>query len=321
MTGHYPRIRLYEGDRLMRREVVRLVLHLPFEHHDLADGVNRALEVYLRAVGTGLEVLSDHDLGYEPYPLDEDGWERVRATLSPPRGRRFLDDLENPEDLHRYLKNQFERQVQLWGEQSGVSGYGFFYWSRLPWRRRSVEEEVSLVSFSWPTEYLEENGPGRMRELALELAALLPFSSGHAGLAFSSISTFDVSLEGIREEAARHPGVDVTHGQLSLGARVDGVHWLDFLGPPVLGELGGVVGLRGRLHAAETTVQELDGERAVVTLGKWPEAGDLARGRSLPAYRELARVLEPWLYACPANGEFDGATPEETRRWWRRFLD
>lgn len=223
MTGHCPRIRLYEGDRLMKREVVRLVLHLPFDHHDLSDGVSRALEVYLRAVGTGLEVLSDDDLGYEPYPLDEDGWEQVRATLSPPRGRRFLDDLENPKDLHRYLKNQFERQVQMWGEHSGVSGYGFFYWARLPWRRRSEEEdEVSLVSFSWPTEYLEEHGPGRMRELAL---------------------------------------------------------------------------------------------------GKWPEAGDLAQGRNLPAYRELARVLEPWLYACPSERELDGATPEETRRWWRRFLD
>ncbi|HSP79761.1 MAG TPA: type VI immunity family protein, partial [Myxococcaceae bacterium] len=195
-------------------------------------------------------------------------------------------------------------------------------WARLPWRTRTeVEDEVSLVSFSWPVEYLEEHGPGWMRELAMELASLLPFSSGHVGLAFSSISTFDVSLEGIREEAMRYPGLDVTHGQVSLGARVDGVHWLDFLGPPVLGELGGAAGLRGRLHAAETTVQELDGERAVVTLGKWPEAGDLAQGRDLPAYRELARVLEPWLYACPPEREFDGATPEETRRWWRRFLD
>jgi hypothetical protein len=57
-----------------------------------------------------------------------------------------------------------------------------------------------------------------------------------------------------------------------------------------------------------------------VTLGTWPEAGDLAQGRDLPAYRELARVLEPWLFGC-TNYRWSGYTHEETRRWWRRFLD
>jgi Protein of unknown function (DUF3396) len=42
--------------------------------------------------------------------------------------------------------------------------------------------------------------------------------------------------------------------------------------------------------------QELTGERVVVTLGTWPEAGDTQQGHTLPAWRELARVLEPWLY-------------------------
>ncbi|WNG41675.1 DUF3396 domain-containing protein [Archangium violaceum] len=36
---------------------------------------------------------------------------------------------------------------------------------------------------------------------------------------------------------------------------------------------------------------------------------------------ELARVLEPWLYQCPTYHFFHGSNPEETRRWWRRFLD
>ena len=101
MTQHYPRIRLSEsrpdGDRLWMREVVRLVLHLPFDHHDLADRVSRAFDVYLRAVGTGPDLFSEYDLGYEPYELDEDAWARIRAALSPPLGERFLDDLEVPE--------------------------------------------------------------------------------------------------------------------------------------------------------------------------------------------------------------------------------
>jgi hypothetical protein len=101
----------------------------------------------------------------------------------------------------------------------------------------------------------------------------------------------------------------------AIGTRIDGVHWLNFLGPPVLGELGGAAGLRTRLHSPDTTVQELDSERAVVTLGNWPEAGDLEQGHTLPAYRELARVLEPWLFL----GRYDD--DEQLRRWERRFLD
>lgn len=314
MTGPHPRI------RHSQRDVVRLVLHLPFDHHDLADRVIRVLEVYLRAVDRGQQLFSEYSLGYEPNPLREDSWERIRAALSPPRGERFLDDEQDEEYVHRRVKAQFQRTVELSSGDSGVSGHGFFYWARLPWRT-PVEDEVSLVSFSWPTEYLKEHGPVRMRELVVELASLLPFSSGHAGLAFYSPNPSGASLEGVHTEAFRYPGLDVTHGSRFLGPRVDGVHWLNFLGPPVLGAVGDAAGLRARLHSPGVTVHEMEGERAVVTLGQWPEAGDLARGDSLPAYRELARVLEPWLYACPSHHSFHGSNPEETRRWWRRFLD
>ncbi len=54
----------------------------------------------------------------------------------------------------------------------------------LPWESDG-SQLVSVVSFSLPTEYLVQHGPGRVRELALELAAPLPFCSGHAGLSFN----------------------------------------------------------------------------------------------------------------------------------------
>jgi hypothetical protein len=76
--------------------------------------------------------------------------------------------------------------------------------------------------------------------------------------------------------------------------------------------------LRSRLRSPGTTVQQLEGGRAVVTLGEWPEAGDTEQGRTLPAYRELARVLEPWLYQGRELLDFP---PEDMRRWERRFLD
>jgi hypothetical protein len=64
----------------------------------------------------------------------------------------------------------------------------------------------------------------------------------------------------------------------------------------------------------------LEGERAVITLGPWPEAGDTEQGQTLSAYRELARVLEPWLYQEPYPLHYD-FTPEDMLRWERRFLD
>lgn len=326
MTGHFPRIRLYSSQsgqqRLVRREVVRLGLYLPFDHVELAEAVSRSLGVYLEAVGEGPDVFSEwwHPEG-EAFPLDEYGWTQLRAQLAPPRrGKWFLEDLEDEQSVHRYLKRQCERSVRLTGGDSGVSGYGFTYQARLPWRTRThVEEEVSIVSFSWPTEYLKAHGPGRVRELALELASLLPFSAGHAGLAFQLPD--EATGPWNREELFRYPGIDVPHGLTSMGSRVDGVHWLNFLGPPVLGAVGGITGLRAHLTSPGATVQELGGERAVVTLGPWPEAGDLTQGLDLPPYRELAHVLEPWLYPCPSHESWPGSSHEETRRWWRRFLD
>jgi hypothetical protein len=155
----------------------------------------------------------------------------------------------------------------------------------------------------------------------MELAVLLPYVSGHAGLAFSSPNLWGPSMRDLHEEALRYPGLDVTHGQRDLGSRVDGVHWLNFLGPEVLTLVGGAEALRSRLHSPSTTVQLLGGGRAVVTLGAEPEAGDLLQGDALPAYRELARVLEPWLFPHPEHVSWRDCPPGTARRWWRRFLD
>jgi hypothetical protein len=63
----------------------------------------------------------------------------------------------------------------------------------------------------------------------------------------------------------------------------------------------------------------LEAERAVITLGPWPEAGDTEQGKVLPAYRELARVLEPWLYQEKLRSHLPA--DHEVLRWECRFLD
>jgi len=292
MSEHLPRIRICaKSGHLLMRDGLSLTFYMRHPHPRIAAAVTRSMDAYLRAVGPdALSLYADQD-GYWQN-LDDASWANIRREeLQHPRcgSIHLLDGAAN--EL-RYCFNYRGRKLEP-----------------LPWEK-DASGHVSKVSFWLPTEYLEQHGPGRVRELALELAAPLPFSSGHAGLSFNG-GVPSGAEEQLNELSMRYPGMDLP-GQglhsMELGTRVNGVHWLNFLGQPVLGELGGAAGLRARLHSPGTTVQELEGERVVVTLGPSPDAGDTEQGRTLPAYRELARVLEPWLYLTGSQ-------------WERRFLD
>jgi hypothetical protein len=304
MTEHPPRIRLYaENGYLLIRDGLSLTFYMRHPHAQVAQGVMRSLDAYLRAVGPN--ALGQY-AGQEGYwqKLDDAGWAHIREELRHPRSANIhLADASTSE--HRY-------SFQYRGSTL----------KPLPWERDD-SKLVSAVSFWLPTKFLEQHGPGRVRELALELAEPLPFCSGHAGLSFNC----ETDLLGVEREVHklcfRYPGMDIPDPSLlsfEIGTRVKGVHWLNFLGQPVLDELGGAAGLRARLHSPRTTVQEMEGERAIVTLGPWPDAGDTEQGRTLPAYRELARVLEPWLYLTESQ-HAHLEVPEHVRRWERRFLD
>ncbi len=300
MSEHYPRVRRYSihdtGRYLVIRECVSITLYVQRAHKEISQAVMRALEVYCRAVGPQALGLYGDDEG-DWQELDDKGWEFIR--------QRFL--------------NPLGANIELTGASDDLAGYEFVYSGRRP---EDIERgQASGATFFLPTEFLEEHGPERVRELALDLAAELPFTSGHAGLSFNfPEALLDVTTP-IREDAFRYPGLDMpdSYVALDIGTRVKGAYWLTFLGQPVLGALGGVEGLRTRLLSPGITVQGMEGERAVVTLGHWPEAGDVQEGHTLPAYRELALMLEPWLYAFPSR--WDGFSREDMRRWERRFLD
>jgi hypothetical protein len=304
MGEHYPHIRHYTrtGEPwLFIRESVNITFYMRRSHQEVVQTVMRALDVYRQAVGqTTLGWYVDSEGDWQE--LDTQGWETTRCKLLHSRGARIL----------------------LAGSPDDLTGYEFAYHGEQPDETPSADarEPMCAVAFWLPTEYLEEHGPGRVRELVLELAVGLPFNSGHAGLAFLFPEGVLGTIESLREECLRYPGLDVpgfSTASTFIGTRVKGVHWLNLLGQPVLGELGGAEGLRARLHSSGTTVQEIDGQRAVVMLGQWPEAGDVREGRLLPAYRELARVLEPWLYE--ERFDWGGFSREDMRRWKRRFLD
>ncbi|HYO54716.1 type VI immunity family protein, partial [Archangium sp.] len=244
----------------------------------------------------------------------------------------FIEELSEA-TAHRMEKRGYATQLLFDGGFRSRNGYELCYRARIPWRAPSPDS-VSILTATLPTEYLELHGPMKVRELALEMASQLRFATGHAGLALHLYWPLRAADEALRAELSRYPGIDLRPAWPSthrMGVRVDGVHWLNFLAQPVLRQLGGAAAMGSRIRAPETTVHELDEDRVVVSLGEWPEAGDLSAGRTLPAYRELARVLEPWLepLRLPESTWSDEPprysdicfTANEARRWWRRFLD
>lgn len=338
MARPYPRIRLSGPvktktwtretgvvermeDRLLVRDLVRIVFFVPYDHFQIAAGVSHALDSYLRAVEGHPEALARYTCCYwEPRGLSERGWELIRETLQP-QEHRYFDDY-TPDEAFHPEKEGAEPYFSIHADDD--SGYSFRYHARLPWRE-PPRNSVSVLQVTLPTEFLEERGEDVVRALVLDMASRLPFATGHAGLALSTRSSTDEQLDPLRPVILRHPGFDIRDASIhdNMGARVDGIHWLNFLGQPVLGELGGASELRARLQCPTTTVQEMEEQRVVVALGPCPEAGDLAEGQTLPAYRELARVLEPWMEPFPwrLTPFEDPSVEEELRRWWRRLLD
>ncbi|XHF09789.1 DUF3396 domain-containing protein [Archangium gephyra] len=187
----------------------------------------------------------------------------------------------------------------------------------LPWPER--KDDVCVLYLRLPTEYLEERGPEHVHALALELAAELPFSSGYVDFVLCASLLHEVAaLELIRP---RYPGVHLASSGATMyvGTRVEGVHWMNFLGQPVLGELGGVSALRERLALPGLSLEEMSGERVLITLGVRPEVGEVEADQRLAPHRALARILEPCLYQ--RKSMFGRPVPEALLRWDRRFLE
>ncbi|MDC0707480.1 DUF3396 domain-containing protein [Stigmatella sp. ncwal1] len=260
------------------------------------------MEAYLSAIGpSAIGWYIDPEGEYQK--LDGTGWVLTRQKLREGRGGI----------------------TRLYDAPGSGEPYRFEYYGKdlLTPALHDTQNATCALSCWLPTEFLEEHGPHRVRELALQIARPLPYCSGYAGLSFNG----ELDLVGVEQKIAphcfRHPGIDVPCLESlgwTLGTRFRGPAWLTFLGQPLLGELGGPAALRSRLHAAGTTVQEMEGDKVFITLGPWPEAGDTSRGDNLPPYRELAHVLAPWLFHEP-NGQMPCLRDEDVRHWERRFLD
>jgi hypothetical protein len=236
--------------------------------------------------------------------LDDKGWEHIlEKTLERPWGGEWIVELD-----------------ESCGE---VGGYHFEYDGRKLDDPLFSHDEgaTSGVAFSFPTEYLLEHGPAHLRALALELARELPFSFGYASLAFiSPRGRWYGARRELLPQLVRYLGLDLYRLDATsrvIGTRARGAYWLTFLGQPLLGQLGGIEGLRPKLSFPEVSFQPLEGERLLLTLGEWPDAIDTEQELYMPHYRALAQLLEPFLYE-ERTGWFS-LDKDNMRRWLRRL--
>lgn len=300
-----PIIRLRYGDgSIAARDGVVLSFFIHRDHQEVAPAVWRALQLYLRAVPANSLNWYDSDDG-DTAPLDDKGWEVIRERL-----------------LERTWGTAWT--AELSGNDSQTDGYHFEYYGR------KLDEPTGFltkapttgVSFTVPTEYLLEHGPGALRALAFKLAWELPFSFGYASLAVVAARANWVASQGSDLDVllTRYLGVDLYFVEeisdyIGTGAR--GAYWLTFLGQPLLGQLGGGEGLRRELPFPEVALLPLDSQRLLISLGERPDPIDTQQGPIPPQYRALAKVLEPFLY----NDRDHGVPPEETFMYpWLRRL-
>ncbi len=311
----YPRIRRHDEDgRLAVREGLLLCFFMRRPHEALSEGMCRALDLYLDAVGPEklgwyldsrgeYDPEEDKDVTAEMRPLDDRGWARVRSELNDSSGC----------------------VLQLDEHRDQVGGFHVEYYGRRPETLSSpgCEHVVSAVSFWLPTEFLEARGPARIKTLATDIARQLPFDSGYVSLAFNALARFRGVIELVHAQCFRYPGIDVHdlgHASMVMGTRVRGAYWLNFYSRPLLGSLGTAEALRQALGDSGASVEELGDDKLLVSLGDWPEIGGPERDADLRPYRVLAHVLEPHLYEERQRSWF-GFSRDQLRRWRRRFLD
>ncbi|QSQ19482.1 DUF3396 domain-containing protein [Pyxidicoccus parkwayensis] len=303
MTVTLPSFRIHDSrGRVVLRDGLLFSFFMRRSHGDVAAGLWRAMQTYRTAIPA--QALNGYVMpNGEWAPLDDAGWESVRDEV-----------LQSPWPTGS--------EVRLQESHDEVGAYNIEYsgkWLDAPaWQGH--EEAVSAAAFTLPTEFLLEHGPVHVRELALSLAAELPWSFGYVSPALISPGGLrSAARQAAQELCLRFPGLDVYNLRptaRSIGTRARGAYWLTFLGQPLLGQLGGTESLRQRLPSS-VSFHPVGSERILLSLGEWPLAGETSAQDDMSPYRAVARMLEPHLYRERTPWLIDEAFED---RWLRRFL-
>jgi hypothetical protein len=184
-------------------------------------------------------------------------------------------------------------------------------------------DAVSLLTLTYATETVERLGLDLLARFHDAVAATLPVSSGYVSPAFVAATGAGEppAFEKIHALCRRYRCLDVSHvsiDALTLGDRLRGAYWLNYLGPANVEALGGEGAIAAALSAQPVASRPLAGGVLALQIDGPPIAGDVNRREDLGAHVALAALFEPRLYEAEiAFPEFE---LEDTENWFRRFL-
>ena len=184
------------------------------------------------------------------------------------------------------------------------------------------EPSVGALSLSLPVEYAEK--PETLVKAMREIAESADFDSGHCGFSMAWDPRGDGATDAqlrMRTISGRFLGIDLPKLNTTISAmrrsdvpKMKTVHWLTFLGAPVLEQLGGVAATAKMLKAPCTAVAV--GAGVLIQAGAAPTLGDTNRKADVSALRFVGRALSA--VRLKNHGPIFG-TRDETGEWLARF--
>ncbi|EXI64486.1 MAG: hypothetical protein AW08_03675 [Candidatus Accumulibacter adjunctus] len=305
-----PKVLKTDDETVLLRDGITAAFFLPPPLEATAAALQNAFDRYLAHVGLAtLRWASVGAHAEEFRPLNAKSIERCRAMLSveAARGRKLT--------AFRLLDGRTDGDAP----EHGVSVIG---------NPIDAEEplESNLLEFYFPSTTISTpESADVFVSLLLQLSEHLPIRYAYASPALHWAEVAESEgLLAARRVAARYPGFDVSFNEVTrsdLGANTRGARWLTWLGPELVGRVGGFDRI-SMLAAADIHAVKLD-RGVLLRAGRVPEIGDCNRGIDTPHLRALAAFLEPvTLFEEPAllHTAFADEEPTRLREWERRFL-
>jgi hypothetical protein len=295
MPGLLP-LRFEVRGRVAVRDGLLLCLYLRAPHREIAESIGELHDRYVTLVGAdALRWYRARDEWKELTPRQR---VRMRGLMSASTSR---DDV----------------RVAIKAGDSAAEEMivGFDYWGdEAPSPQNKI---ASFVELRFATEWATSRAPAELAEVLGELAALVPFSSGYASLAFHLAMAAPEFLD---VHAFRHPGMDV-HANEYTSRHIDdlvrGAYWLTFVGPVALQRLARPATALRKALGAGIAVDTIGGG-VMIRAGDELRPGDVQRGDDLPLTRKVARVLEPITLGESIAFGFSPDDLEETFAAWQK---
>lgn len=296
-----------------RLETGALALHdgfvvtffLPASHQRIAIPVRASLERYLRLPGMPQKLGA---IGVDGFPmwLDAPGLQRLVAErLDPDRTEADLHIIDSLDGASSFSIRYHGLNLTKLAEARWPNG-------------------VSGMRFTFPTDYLGDEGLLQMFVFANELAAILPYSFGYVSPAF-------VYLEGIGEPAAfkmirslsrRYPCLDVPAllpDCFELGEGPKGAYWGTYLGERLVERVGGEARLRNHLAGYDVRITPFEHGAMSVYLGPMPIGGDVNQREDIAPYQAAFGLLSTLM--LPREMPYMHFDEEAMHEWLYRFAD